>query len=87
MGGGCFETALDGCFGSQDAALLQQYSNNQQNCGILFYSQNVVNQFVQDANRANLQIALHAIGDAAIEQAFNAFENALQDFRVATTAT
>lgn len=33
--GGCFATALDGCFGSEDAALLQPYSNNINNRGVL----------------------------------------------------
>ncbi|SHH22285.1 hypothetical protein SAMN02745221_01961 [Thermosyntropha lipolytica DSM 11003] len=78
--GGCFATALDGCLGSEDAALLSPYSNNPANYGKLFYSQEEVNAFVQKAHRAHLQIALHAIGDAAIEQALNAFEAAIKDY-------
>lgn len=78
--GGCFEAALDGCFGSQDAALRSPYSNNPQNSGRLVYTQDEVNQFVIRANRAGLQVALHAVGDAAAEQALNAFEAALADF-------
>ncbi|MCP4352848.1 MAG: amidohydrolase [Desulfobacterales bacterium] len=78
--GGCFETALDGCFGSEDAALREPYSNNQENRGELVYSQSKVNEFVKTANRAGLQVALHAIGDAAIEQALTAYEEALSDF-------
>lgn len=31
--GGCFELALDGCFGSEDAALLAPYTNNPDNRG------------------------------------------------------
>lgn len=75
--GGCFATALDGCFGSEDAALKAPYSNNPKNKGVLFYTQDKVNAFVEEAHQKGLQIALHAIGDAAIEQALNAFENAL----------
>lgn len=75
--GGCFATALDGCFGSEDAALKTPYSNNPDNTGTLFYTQEQVNAFVEEAHKKGLQIALHAIGDAAIEQALNAFENAL----------
>ena len=78
--GGCFATALDGCFGSEDAALLKPYSNNPENAGTLFYSQDQVNDFAIRANRVGLQIALHAIGDAAISQALSAFETALADF-------
>ncbi|MBO8159718.1 amidohydrolase [Thermosyntropha sp.] len=78
--GGCFVTALDGCFGSEDAALLEPYSNNPENKGKLFYSQKEVNDFMCQANRENLQIAVHAIGDAAFEQAVTGFETAFKDF-------
>jgi predicted amidohydrolase YtcJ len=77
--GGCFKLALDGCFGSEDAALLEPYANNTENCGKLYYSQDQVNDFCIRANRAGLQIAIHAIGDAAVEQAVNAYEAALKD--------
>lgn len=78
--GGCFATALDGCFGSEDAALRAPYTNNTKNYGVLFYSQEQVNKFVKGANRAHLQISMHTIGDAAIEQALAAYEIALNDF-------
>jgi predicted amidohydrolase YtcJ len=78
--GGCFATALDGCFGSVDAALTEPYSHDPQNKGVLFYSQEEVNDFTKQANRANLQIAMHAIGDAAFDQAVIALETALQDY-------
>jgi len=78
--GGCFATALDGCFGSEDAALTSPYSNNPNNRGVLFYTQPQINAFVQNANRCGLQISMHAIGDAAIEQALLAYELALKDF-------
>ncbi len=77
--GGCFATALDGCFGSQDAALREPYSNNPQNSGTLFYTQAQITDFAVRANRKGLQIAVHAIGDAAIDQALIAFESALAD--------
>jgi hypothetical protein len=78
--GGCFATALDGCFGSEDAALTLPYSNNPDNRGVLFYTQPRVNAFVQNANRSGLQVSMHAIGDAAVEQALIAYEHALKDF-------
>jgi predicted amidohydrolase YtcJ len=78
--GGCFATALDGCFGSEDAALKEPYSHNPKSSGTLFYSQKEVNEFVKEANRSGLQIAMHAIGDAAIDQALTALELALNDF-------
>ncbi len=78
--GGCFSLALDGCFGSEDAALSQPYSNNTENKGFLAYTQEQVNDFCIKANRAGLQITMHAIGDVAVEQAIIAYETALKDF-------
>lgn len=77
--GGCFELALDGCFGSEDAALLEPYTNNPDNRGVLNYTQEQVNAFAIAANRAGLQITMHAIGDAAVEQCITAYEAALAD--------
>lgn len=77
--GGCFSLALDGCFGSEDAALSEPYNNNPENFGFLAYSQAEVTNFCIRANRAGMQITMHAIGDVAVEQALNAYEAALQD--------
>lgn len=78
--GGCFATALDGCFSARDAALVDPYNEDEKNMGILFYSDNEVIDFARAANRKGLQIELHAIGDAAVNQALLAIEKALEDF-------
>lgn len=77
--GGCFATALDGCFGSADAAMLAPYEGTD-NAGVLYYSDEKVADFCKKANRAGLQIEMHAIGDAAFEQATKALKAALEDF-------
>lgn len=77
--GGCFETALDGCFGSEDAALLSPYEGSG-NKGVLYYSDEKVAEFCRQANRAGMQIELHAIGDAAFDQAAAALKAALDDY-------
>jgi len=79
--GGCFETALDGCFGSIDAALNEPYLvgvDGNLDRGILFYDDDTVNAFVLKAHQDGLQIAMHAIGDRAFAQGLNAYENALR---------
>lgn len=78
--GGCFACALDGCFGAKDAALLEPYADDPGNQGILFYTDDQVIDFTRKANRANLQIQLHCIGDAAVVQAVQALEAALLDY-------
>jgi len=77
--GGCFDTALDGCFGSADAAMLSPYEGTDDN-GVLYYSDEKVTEFCKKANREGLQIEIHAIGDAAFDQAARALKAALDDF-------
>ncbi len=78
--GGCFATALDGAFADCDAALKDPYTCDPDNKGILVYSDEEVVEFAKKANRAGLQIELHTIGDAAIQQAIDAYEIALKDY-------
>ena len=77
--GGCFATALDGCLGSMDAALTQPYSNDAGNRGILVYDDHTIFKFIQDAHDAGLQVQVHAIGDAAFDQATQGFAQALKN--------
>lgn len=74
--GGCFKTALDGCFGSVDAALLRPYQDSEDQ-GVLYYTDEEVKTFCMNANRNQLQIEMHAIGDRAFNQAVNALVAAL----------
>ena len=77
--GGCFATALDGCFGSLDAALNASYENDPDNFGILFYKDKTLLDFVQKAHDKGLQVQLHAIGDKAFDQATRTFETVLKN--------
>lgn len=77
--GGCFETALDGCYGSADAAMLEPYEGTD-NKGVLYYTDEKVIDFCKKANRAGLQIEMHAIGDDAFRQATKALKAALDDY-------
>ena len=77
--GGCFECALDGCFGSHDAAMKEPYTDAEGGEGILYYSDEKVIEFCKKANRLGLQIELHAIGDKAFDQATRALKAALED--------
>jgi predicted amidohydrolase YtcJ len=73
--GGCI--LLDGDVGPHTAALSQPYLDDPQCHGTLYYTQEEIDAFVLEAHRARLQVALHAVGDAAVEQALNAYEAAL----------
>lgn len=77
--GGCFETALDGSFGALDAAMMEPYEGTD-NKGILYNTDETVFDFCRRANREGQQIEMHAIGDAAFDQAARALKAALDDF-------
>ncbi len=70
---------LDGGFANMDAALMDEYESIG-NKGVTFFSDEEVEKFCIDANREGYQIALHAVGDAAFEQAANALSVALEDY-------
>ncbi len=70
---------LDGTFANQDAALLEDYVTIN-NKGLAYYDDAEVQNFCINANRTGCQIALHAVGDAAFEQAVNAISMALEDY-------
>jgi predicted amidohydrolase YtcJ len=74
--GGCI--LLDGDFGPHTAALREPYADQPDSRGTLYHSQAEVDGFVEAAHRAGLQIALHAVGDRAAEQALDAYERALE---------
>lgn len=78
--GGCFECALDGCFGSHDAAMNEPYVDEVGGDGVLYYDDKKVIEFCKQANRAGLQIEMHAIGDKAFDQACRALKAALDDY-------
>jgi predicted amidohydrolase YtcJ len=73
--GGCI--LLDGDVGPRTAALSEPYVDDPDCYGTLYYSQEEIDAFVQEAHRAGLQVAMHAVGDAAVEQALNAYQAAL----------
>ncbi|NPV69965.1 MAG: amidohydrolase [Firmicutes bacterium] len=76
--GGCI--TVDGSLGSRTAALLEPYADAPGHKGILYYSDEEVQEFVSRANKAGLQIAMHTIGDGAIEQLMRAYEKALSEY-------
>ncbi len=73
--GGCL--ALDGAWLEHTVALTEPYEDFPDCRGMLFYTDDQVESFVQKAHESGLQISMHAIGDAAIEQILRAYEKAL----------
>jgi predicted amidohydrolase YtcJ len=76
--GGCI--LLDGDVGPHTAAFSEPYADDPDCYGTLYHSQEEIDAFVLEAHKAGLQVAMHAIGDAAVEQALNAYESALNAY-------
>lgn len=72
--GGCIW--VDGAYDEGTAALTEPYCHCPHSRGSLYFADDELDAFVLGAHRAGLQISLHAIGDAAIEQVLNAYERA-----------
>ncbi|WP_432663108.1 amidohydrolase [Wukongibacter baidiensis] len=68
---------LDGSIGSRTAAVSIPYCDEDANYGSLYYSEQSIKEFVLRAHKMDFQIAIHAVGDRAIDLALDAFENAL----------
>jgi len=75
---GFVKVFADGSLGARTAALKEPYSDKPETRGIMLYTQRKLNRLVSKAHRAGLQLAVHAIGDHAIETVLKAFENALK---------
>lgn len=75
---GFVKVFADGSLGARTAALKEPYSDKPETRGIILYTQRKLNRLVSKAHRAGLQLAVHAIGDRAIEAVLKAFENALK---------
>ena len=77
---GSYKLFVDGSLGSGSAALLEPYSDNQNNRGILICSQEDLNNKMINAYEKGMQPAIHAIGDKALEMTISSIENTLKLF-------
>ncbi len=66
----------DGALGSRGAAMIEPYSDDVENRGLPFWTQDELDSFVQKANGMGFQVGIHAIGDLGNRMALDAFEKA-----------
>lgn len=66
----------DGSLGARTAALEAPYSDDPLNRGVTIYTQEQLDELVSEAQRGDLQAAVHAIGDRAIGMALESLRKA-----------
>lgn len=76
---GSIKIFADGSLGARTAALQKPYSDDPTTKGMTLYNQEELNELVAKAHKARLQLAIHAIGDQAIDMALTALERALEE--------
>ena len=77
---GPLKLVADGALGSRTAALRKPYPDDPSNYGILNFTDQEMDELVDMANRAGMQIAIHGIGDRTIDQIISSFEKALKAY-------
>jgi len=75
---GSIKILADGSLGARTAALKQPYNDTPETSGMLLYSQKQMEKFFEKAHEAGLQLAIHAIGDEAIEKVLKTLEKVLK---------
>lgn len=66
----------DGSLGARTAALRQPYNDDPETCGIQMFTQDELNAMLLAAHTHGCPVAVHAIGDKAIEMALDSIEYA-----------
>jgi predicted amidohydrolase YtcJ len=66
----------DGALGSRGAAMIEPYSDDPENRGLPFWTQEELDAMVQKASDMGFQVGIHAIGDLGNRMALDAFEKA-----------
>lgn len=73
---GAVKIVLDGVIEAHTAAMIEPYTDQPNTSGSPSLSQARLNELVAIADRAGLQVYIHAIGDRAVRMALDAYEHA-----------
>lgn len=71
---GPLKLVADGSLGARSAAMSQPYHDAPDQKGVLNYSQDELQTYVQLANKFNMPTIAHAIGDRAVDEVLQAYE-------------
>lgn len=72
----CIKLLADGSLGARTAYLLRPYADAPETCGLPIYRQEELTRLVCRAHGHNMAVAIHAIGDGAVQMCQNAIRQA-----------
>ena len=75
---GPLKLVADGTLGARTAAMQEPYSDAPDTTGILIYSREEIDEFVETALENGMQTAIHTIGDRAMKIVLDAYRDGLQ---------
>ncbi len=75
---GAIKMVFDGSFSGRTAAMSRPFRDTPDNSGMLYMSQEELNEGVETSLAAGFQVGVHAIGDRAISGVLDAYEGALK---------
>jgi predicted amidohydrolase YtcJ len=70
---GMLKAFMDGSLGSHTAALIEPYADDPKNSGLPRYDAAKINEMSKERMLVGYQLGFHAIGDAGVQMALNAF--------------
>ncbi len=73
---GMLKAYMDGSLGGHTAALMEPYSDDPKNSGLLRYDAAKLNEMAKERVLAGFQLGFHAIGDKGVQMALDAFAEA-----------
>jgi hypothetical protein len=77
---GPLKLLLDGSLGARTAWMLEDYQDDPGNRGVRVYSDVDLQEMVDRVNEEGMDVIMHAIGDAAVDQAMNVIEEMQKRF-------
>jgi hypothetical protein len=66
---------MDGSLGGRTAALTDDYSDDPGNRGVLLMDRSELIEFIREAEKNEIELCIHMIGDHSLEEAISAFES------------
>lgn len=76
---GCLKGFVDGSLGSHTAAFHQHYTDKEDDKGFFIHPENDLYEWISAADKANLHIMVHAIGDSAVHTLLNIYERVIKE--------